>query len=112
MSRHKKKLPTPPEGSRIVSTYWVTRNSVDGALAAKCDLWNTKPTRVQHRYRVTWVGDDPAMPGHLGEFRPDEIAAWWRVYPETDREIICIETHPSKADLENQRKNQALMSSR
>lgn len=83
-----------------VWTYWVSRDSLDGILDAKCNVWRIKPIRVQHRYRVTWVCADHLDPGHLGEFPPDEVGKWFRVYPETDRELICVETYPSQAELD------------
>lgn len=89
---------------RVVWTYFLSRDSMHGKLSDSVSLWHVKPTRVRHRYRVTWVGTDPFNPGHLGEFRPEEIDAWWRVHPETDLELIRIETHPSERDLEQARR--------
>ena len=93
---------------RHVWTYWLSRDSIHGELSGKVHLWRERPTRVRHRYRVTWVDSDHRKSGHLGEFPPSEIAAWFRVYPETDLELIRIDTHPTPHDLERARKEQAI----
>lgn len=95
MSKYKHQLPgLPPEHERIAWTYFVSRDSLDGALSAKCTLWNAKPLRSKVGVRVVWSHAD----GCLGEYRPDEIVVWFRTYPATDRELICVETRPSKAE--------------
>lgn len=98
-----KKQPPVASESRITWTYWISRDSLNGELAEKCALWNAKPTRKKHDYRVTWVGSDIIDPGHLGEFTPQEIDAWFRVHPETDLELIRAEVHPTQAELDAQK---------
>lgn len=80
-----------PKDPNLTWTYWVSRDSTNGELSGKCSLWRARPLRVKHRYRVAWVGASTLDPGHLGDFRLDEIYAWFRVHPETDRELIRIE---------------------
>lgn len=89
---HHRKLPDP----RPTWTYYVSRDSINGELSGTCSLWNTKPQRVQHRYRVTWVGPDTSEPGHLGDYAPETVALWFGVYPETDRELIRADTTPTE----------------
>lgn len=71
--------------------YYVTRDSLGGDLSAKCGLWGVKPTRVKHRYRVTWVATDARDPGYIGEYTIKDVLSWFRVYPETDLELIRVE---------------------
>lgn len=87
---HKQDLPATRD-ARVVWVYWVSRDSRNGELADKCSLWRERPLRVKHRYRATWVGSDPNDPGHLGDFKPDEIFEWFKVCPETDRELVKVE---------------------
>lgn len=106
MSKTKKAIPAPATPN-VTWTYWITRDSIAGALSAKCTLWNVRPIRVRHRERVTWVNADETNPGHLGEFDPKEIDAWFRVHADTDREIICVETRPNATELETSQKSAA-----
>lgn len=89
---------------RAVWVYFVSRDSLSGELSGKCSLWYAKPIRVQHRYRVTWVGADDRYPCHLGEFRCDEVFSWFKVYPETDRELIRVEQYATQRMLEAARR--------
>ena len=82
--------------------YWVSRDSVDGALSGKCSLWYAKPIRVKHRYRVTWVGADYSAPCHLGDYSPQDIAYWFGTYPETDLELLRVEQTPTEKMLTKQ----------
>ncbi len=100
MSR-KRALPTTyddGEASRTTWVYFVSRDSVAGALSAKCTVWGQKPLRTKIGPRVTWVSER----GHLGDFSPQEIIAWpaFRTYPETDMELIRIETRPTREELD------------
>jgi hypothetical protein len=99
MSKYRRGLPVPPGRNETVTwTYWLSRDSVAGALSAVCSLWNVKPLRTKIGARVTWTSEV----GHLGDFRPDEVRTWpaFKTYPETDRELIVVETRPSIAELE------------
>ena len=84
--------------------YFVSRDSLNGELLGTCSLWIEKPVRVKHRGRVTWVAADERNPGHLGDFKPLKILRWFRVFPETDRELIRVETYPSARELEEAKK--------
>lgn len=90
----KRALPVPVD--RDVWTYWVSRDSIAGSLSAKCHLWYKKPIRVKHGYRVTWVNADETDPGHLGEHSLRDVEAWFRVVPETDLELIRVETYATE----------------
>lgn len=94
---YKHKLPEPGN-TDVTWTYWLSRDSLDGALNARCSLWHVRPLRTRVGGRVTWT----SATGHLGDFRPDEIIAWraFRTYPETDRELIRVETVPTAEELE------------
>lgn len=101
MTKYKHKQPKPKSGpgrhETTDWTYYLSRDSLDGALSAKCSVWNQKPLRTRVGGRVVWSHDT----GHLGEFRPDEILAWlaFKTYPETDRELLVVETRPSAEEL-------------
>ena len=101
MSKYRRALPEP-DTEAPTWTYWLSRDSLDGALSAKCSLWYMKPLRTRIGNRVTWVHEH----GHLGEFRPDEILTWpaFHTYPETNMELLVIETRPNAAELEEQKK--------
>jgi hypothetical protein len=91
---------------RPVWTYWVTRDSGYGQLSHLCRLWCRKPTRVRRPHGVTWVDTAPSDPGKIGIYTIAEVSRWFRVYPETDLELIKAEQHPTDrelADLEKQR---------
>lgn len=103
---HKRKLPTPRD-ERITWTYWISRDSLNGELSGKCNLWIAKPQRVKHRYRVTWVS--PRVSDHrehLGEFAPETVALWFGVYPETDLELVRVEQGVTERMLEEARKQE------
>ncbi len=98
MPRHKRKLPQPPDvprAERTVWTYFVSRDSLNGAVRTECTLWYIKPIRTKHRYRVTWVAAGHPESGCLGEFRADEVRAWFRTIPDTDLELLKIEQFAS-----------------
>lgn len=97
--QYKKQLPHPPlEHESTTWTYWISRDSLDGALSAKCSLWCVRPLRTRVGARVTWT----STYGHLGDFRPDEILAWraFHTFPETNVELIRVETRPTKEQLD------------
>ena len=107
MRKYKHKLPTPPgEHETTTWTYFLSRDSLDGALGEKCSLWNLKPLRTRVGSRVVWTG----VGAHLGDFRPDEIIAWpgFHTYPETDRELLVVETRPTAAELDTAQRQQGL----
>ncbi len=96
MSKYKRALPAPKqEHETITWEYWVSRDSIDGAVSATCSLWHVKPLRTKAGPRVVWT----SVYGFLGEFRADEIVSWFRVCPDTDLELLHIETRPSKIEL-------------
>ena len=74
-----------------VWTYFVSRNSLDGVLAEKCDLWGISPLRSKSTHRVTWLGTSVEDPGHIGEYTLDVIRGWFGVIPDSDRELIRAE---------------------
>lgn len=96
---YKRQLPVP-EHETIERSYWVSRDSLDGALSARCTLWNVKPLRVKCGSRVVWCASD----GRLGDYRTDEIMFWFRTFPETDRELLRVETRPNAKELEDAKK--------
>lgn len=99
---YKRNLPVPKD--RTVWRYYVTRDSIGGELSGTCQLWYIKPIRVKHSYRVTWVCADHRDPGHLGEYRRDEVQKWFRVVPGTDLEMLRIETYATETELQEQAK--------
>lgn len=87
--------------SRVVWTYWISRDSINGELSGKCHLWYARPLRVRHRYRVTYVGASDQAPCHIGEYTLQDIANWFgseRV-PETDLQLFKCERYPSEREL-------------
>lgn len=71
-------------------TLYVTRDSLDGALMAKCDVWRGKPVRNVRGTRVTWVQGADCM--HTAHLTTAQLQREHGVYPETDLELIKIET--------------------
>lgn len=103
MAKYRRKIPAPQDDTvRPVWVYYLSRDSLDGALNALCSLWFAKPLRTHVAQRVTWSSTS----GHLGNFRPDEILKWaaFKTYPETDRELIVVETRPTKEELDESEK--------
>ncbi len=92
---------------KVVWVYFVSRDSVGGVLSDTCHLWHAKPTRVRHATRITWVGTDHKNPGLIGEYPPDEIHKWFRVYPQTDLELIRAEVCPSQKEIDDAIKEQS-----
>jgi hypothetical protein len=72
-------------------TFYLTRNSLAGALAGTVDVWSEKPLRVKHMYRVTWVANDFRWPGHVKEMTLEEAQKKFRTLPDTDLELIVDE---------------------
>ncbi len=96
MSTYKHKLPSPKQEHETTTwEYWVSRDSLDGAVSAECSLWHEKPLRTRIGTRVTWT----SVYGWLGNFRPDEVKLWFRTCPETDMELLHVETRPNKDEL-------------
>lgn len=95
-----------PKPEEITWVYWVSRDSVGGELSPRCSLWVRKPTRVRHGEHITWCATDGSDPGHLGIFPVDYYRALWRVYPETDLELIKVETRPNQRELDRSLKEQ------
>lgn len=73
-------------------TYYITRDSDDDTLASTCDLWTMKPLRVRQGSRVVWVAKS-IMAGHLGAHAVPVIEKQFRTKPETDREMIIVNTY-------------------
>ena len=99
MAIHKRKLPEQPEiprADRTVWVYFVSRDSINGEPGGMCTLWYIKPLRTKHRYRVTWVAAGHPESGCLGEFRVDEVKAWFRTVPDTDLELLKVEQFASR----------------
>lgn len=76
---------------RLVVSYYCTRDSEDGVLAEKCDLWAIKPLRSRQGGRVCWLPRAVVDHGHLGQHSTAMIMKWYGVYPETDLELISVE---------------------
>jgi hypothetical protein len=98
------KRDAPVPADRPVWTYFVTRDSLAGALSGVCQLWYNKPVRVRHAYRVTWVCADHHDPGHLGECSLKEVQGWFRTQPDTDLELIKAEQYASPKMLDDAKK--------
>lgn len=71
-------------------TFYVTRDSLDGALMAKCDVWTGKPVRNVQRTRVTWVQGPDCT--HTAYRTVDQVQREYGAFPETDLELIKVET--------------------
>lgn len=98
MAIHKRKLPelpNLPRAERTTWTYFVSRDSINGEPSGMCTLWYIKPIRSKQRYRVTWVAAGHPESGCLGEYRVDEVRAWFRTIPDTDLELLKVEQFAS-----------------
>jgi hypothetical protein len=82
---------SPRRGQTLV-TFYLSRDSVDGELSRAVEMWTTKPVRVRHSYRTTWVSSDLWAPGHESTLTLAEAQKRFRVVPDTDLELIKIET--------------------
>lgn len=91
-----------PEHETVTWTYWLSRDSLDGALNTRCSLWSERPLRTRVDERISWT----SISGHLGDFTPAEVLAWraFKTYPATDRELIRVETRPAAEELAESRK--------
>lgn len=85
-------------------TYYVSRDSLDGVLAAQCTLWSVKPVRLKTETLVLWSVGEHHIGHRLGNFDIARIQAWFRTYPETDLELIKAEVRPTKAELDEYRR--------
>lgn len=73
--------------------YWISRDSLRGALKSTCHLWWIKPMRSRVQPRVMWLPTNARDPGYLGEYSIEDIARWFgqeRV-PETDVMLMKVE---------------------
>lgn len=70
--------------------FYITRDSVEGAVTTNCDLWFLKPIRSVQGERVCWV---PATlkAGHVGFFSPADLKKRFGVCADTDRELVIVE---------------------
>jgi hypothetical protein len=87
--------------ARPTWTYWITRDSANGQLSNLCRLWCRKPKREKHPRCVVWVDADPDFKSKVGIYTIAEIVAWFRVYPETDLELIKADVHPTDKELKD-----------
>ena len=84
---------------RVVWTYWISRNSRGGVLSPYCRVWYIKPQRERRGNDVQWFST-----GYLAEQLVDDTQAWSRTIPETDLELIRLETYPTEQQLAEQKK--------
>ena len=79
---------------REVWVYYVTRNSYQGKLADKCDLWSwRRPARENSNGNVLW---GPKTKDYLGTHPVDYVRAWFNVVPDTDLECLVVEQYAVK----------------
>lgn len=102
MTKKAKPKPISREHEGVEWTYYISRDSLAGVLSAKCSLWWQKPARIAKGRSVLW--GDKSKPGYLGEYAPAVLAPRFRTYPETDLELIKIETRPTAAEYEESKK--------
>lgn len=110
MSRARKKLPIPTvDDPKVTWTYFISRDTVAGALSGTCHLWYVKPLRTCTGNRVTWVDADHRAPGFIGEYRLIDIERWFGAerIPESDIMLMKIEQTPTFAMLEEYAKQAA-----
>lgn len=73
-------------------TYFITRDSDNDVLSSTCDLWTMKPLRVRQGSRVVWVAKS-VVAGHLGAHSTEVILKQFRTKPDTNRELIIVNTY-------------------
>lgn len=72
-------------------TYYLSRDSAHGKLEPVVNMWWKRPLRLQKAGHVIWVAGNESESGHFGEYEVKQILAWFRVFPETDRELVVAE---------------------
>jgi hypothetical protein len=80
---------------RLVWVYFISRNSSKGKLRNTCRLWYRKPMRERGDTYVQWLPTNRADNGYIGEYFLNDVQRWFRTYPETDLELIRVETYPT-----------------
>lgn len=90
--------------SREVWVYYISRDSKDGVPGDVCGLWYRKPTRKKQGDRVTWDAADIYDPGYLGAHKIADVEIWFRTTPDTDLELIRVETYPTEEQLKSRGK--------
>lgn len=80
------------DGTLRPITYYITRDSDDEVLASTCDLWTMKPVRTRQGGRVVWLAKS-LVAGHLGAHAIPVIEKQFRTKPDTDREVIVVNTY-------------------
>lgn len=73
-------------------TYFITRDSDNEVLSSTCDLWTMKPVRSRQGGRVVWLAKS-LIAGHLGTHSIPVIEKQFRTKPDTDREVIVVNTY-------------------
>lgn len=76
---------------RQVWTYYLTRDSENGRVDAKIDVWWKHPIRVDHGCCITWEPSDQNEPGWYQKYEPGVLRADGVTVPDTDRELIVAE---------------------
>jgi hypothetical protein len=80
--------------------YWLTRDQdAEGNIEPTVDVWLARPTlhRLPGGVGVVWVCDDVLVetaggdcPARYAQWSVDQCLRTCRVYPETERECICV----------------------
>lgn len=73
-----------------VLTYMITRDSHEGVLLDRCDVWHVRPKRTRQGAHVLWIAKT-AEGGHLGAHSLADCRRWFQTLPETDVEMIVCE---------------------
>lgn len=74
-----------------VITYYLSRDSAHGKLDPVINMWWRRPIRTQKAGYVIWVASDGSEAGYFGEYTPEQVVKWFRVAPDTDRELVVAE---------------------
>lgn len=92
------------ENETVEWTYFISRDSFDGILSRTCSLWGGKPTRHKSGRSVLW--GNKTEPIYMGEYHPEQLVARFRTIPETDLELIKVETRPTRKEWADEKAKQ------
>ncbi len=71
--------------------WYISRDSHEGVLSERCDVWKTKPIRTHVNNRVVWVCPKEDEDAHEGSHTTAVVTKRAGTYPETDRELIVAD---------------------
>jgi len=96
------------ETERPCYTYFISRDSEQGALADECDIWFAKPRRIEFGGNVNWIPSSFSEPGHFGKYTIEKVRTLYGTYLKTNLELIKAEQYPAEPKSESTKRKKPM----